>query len=477
MRVRLLIRSCLLLLIFSIICPSSYAAYDPNVTAVHEVNGSTYISYNGLLYKVVKTTVSVAIYSTNAAGFGVSYSFFGGVVFQKTKFLYGTTYEITRYDLDPSGPVDPTVVFPPDTDGDGLTDDYDPCPDTPNDKFRVWRVRNICEGFFYVFEVSGGCGEQNIYYNKSKFSSSKAAYDAATQDGRNNRACVSIDVVYLTGEQLADYFDLPNDANASTSPGDDIDTNLDDNSPVGTNSTLPHDPQDIPKPESDNIEFQKLIDQMERSQKLLSNDMYLNTEKVVSTLKSNHQEMALNQEREILQLGGVNRGLLDVANGLNDLNGNMQGVGTTIGESIGSSTEALKEQMTSDTDKIVDAISGIPNATVNVNMPEDSTDPISLPGTLNIPADGSTTLDPVAEDRVLSSKSRFMDSWADLKCSVSGLFSVNLSGSARLPSWSWNVLGRQVLIDFNDFATPLNWIGLAGLFIASISAIFIVIGR
>lgn len=110
------------------------------------------------------------------------------------------------------------------------------------------------------------------------------------------------------------------------------------------------------------------------------------------------------------------------------------------------------------------------NKNLKVELPE-----VKVSGEIKKPEE--VTLEPVSEDRIAEAKARFFDSWDTLKATVSDIFTANLSGTGRLPVWTWQVLGHTVIIDFNKYSTELNWIGLAGLFMASLSAIFIVLGK
>jgi hypothetical protein len=87
------------------------------------------------------------------------------------------------------------------------------------------------------------------------------------------------------------------------------------------------------------------------------------------------------------------------------------------------------------------------------------------------------SIEPVTPDRISISKQRFFDAWDGLKASVSGLFTVNLSGTGRLPVWHWLVLGRNVTIDFNQYANQLNWLSLAFVFLCTLGALFLVFGK
>jgi hypothetical protein len=116
------------------------------------------------------------------------------------------------------------------------------------------------------------------------------------------------------------------------------------------------------------------------------------------------------------------------------------------------------------------------NSTKTTNIHQEISLPeVHVSGSLN--KTNASSLEPVSEDRVLASKTRFQASWDALKLSLSDIFSVNLTGVGRLPVWTWSVLGHNIVIDFNRYDTELNWIGLAALFIVSISSIFIVIGK
>lgn len=87
------------------------------------------------------------------------------------------------------------------------------------------------------------------------------------------------------------------------------------------------------------------------------------------------------------------------------------------------------------------------------------------------------SIEPVTPDRISISKQRFLDAWDGLKASVSGLFTVNLSGTSRLPVWHWLVLGRNITIDFNQYAVQLNWLSLAFVFLCTLGALFLVFGK
>lgn len=116
------------------------------------------------------------------------------------------------------------------------------------------------------------------------------------------------------------------------------------------------------------------------------------------------------------------------------------------------------------------------NSTKTTNIHQEISLPeVHVSGSLN--KSNASSLEPVSEDRVLAAKTRFQASWDALKLSLSDIFSVNLTGVGRLPVWTWSVLGHNIIIDFNRYDTELNWIGLAALFIVSISSIFIVIGK
>ncbi len=116
------------------------------------------------------------------------------------------------------------------------------------------------------------------------------------------------------------------------------------------------------------------------------------------------------------------------------------------------------------------------NSTKTTNIHQEISLPeVHVSGSLN--KSNASSLEPVSEDRVEAAKTRFQASWDALKLSFSDIFSVNLVGVGRLPVWTWHVLDHIIVIDFNRYDTELNWIGLAALFIVSISSIFIVIGK
>lgn len=104
-----------------------------------------------------------------------------------------------------------------------------------------------------------------------------------------------------------------------------------------------------------------------------------------------------------------------------------------------------------------------------IKLPE-----VHVSGEINV---SSGSLEPVSQDRVEASRTRFQTSWNNLKQTFADMFTVNLTGIGRLPVWNWPMLGHVIVIDFNVYAEELNWLGLAFLFFATISAIFIVINH
>lgn len=115
------------------------------------------------------------------------------------------------------------------------------------------------------------------------------------------------------------------------------------------------------------------------------------------------------------------------------------------------------------------------NSTKTTNIHQEISLPeVHVSGSLDI---SNSSLEPVSADRVEAARLRFHESWQNLRLTFSEMFSVNLSGSGRLPSWTWVMLGHSIVIDFNQFATELNWLSLAFLFLATISSVFIVINH
>jgi hypothetical protein len=104
-----------------------------------------------------------------------------------------------------------------------------------------------------------------------------------------------------------------------------------------------------------------------------------------------------------------------------------------------------------------------------INLPE-----VHVSGSIK---ESNGTLEPVSADRVEAARTRFQESWNNLKLTFSEMFSVDLVGVGRLPVWNWPMLGHVIVIDFNNYADELNWLGLAFLFFATISAVFIVINH
>lgn len=131
------------------------------------------------------------------------------------------------------------------------------------------------------------------------------------------------------------------------------------------------------------------------------------------------------------------------------------------------------------------SVSNLTNNHAVYNTYNDSTEVTNIHQEISLPevhVSGSLelhngTIDPVSEDRVEAARLRFLEAWQDLKSMFMDMLSLNLPGSGRLPVWTWSMLGQTVVIDFNDFATELNWFGLAFLFLATVSSVFLVISK
>jgi hypothetical protein len=343
----------------------------------------------------------------------------------------------------------PPANLPQDTDGDGVKDDIDPCPDSYDEKFKLWRLKNVCTGSYYVFQITGECGVTETYTNPI-YNSQKSAID----DASANPDCAPVSAMGSASMSAQDFENWyaqhhPNVNVGGSSPDDAIpDLSIPD--PTGGNSTvhIPPKPVDASDPDS-----QKVIDQIERMKVAVEQAVQLSGQNVVGQVQVTGDQIVA--------------GLKGVTNAVNGLS--MGGVSTAVNSAAAtahSDSQAMLQKLEEIKNKPVS------NATASATLELPS---VSVSGSFTIPESG--VLEPVSEDRVIAAKQRFMTAWDNLKNSFTGIFDVSLSGSGSLPVWTWPMLGQNVVIDFNEYSTQLNWIGLALLFIASVYAIFIVFGN
>jgi hypothetical protein len=344
-----------------------------------------------------------------------------------------------------SGPTN----LPQDTDGDGVKDDIDPCIDSYDTNFKIYRAKNVCTGSYYFFQITGECGNTETYFNPI-YDSEKSAYE----DSLANPECSPISS-FATASMSAQDFENwyaqhhPNVNVGGSSPDDAIpDQSIPD--PTGGNSTvqIPPKPVDASDPDS-----QKVIDQIERMKVAVEQAVQFSGQKVAGQVQVTGDQIVA--------------GLKGVTNAVNGLS--MGGVSTAVNSAATtahSDSQAMLQKLEEIKNKPVS------NATASATLELPS---VSVSGSFTIPEPG--VLEPVSEDRVIAAKERFMNAWDNLKNSFSGIFDLNLSGSGSLPVWTWPILGQNIVIDFNEYSTELNWIGLALLFIASVYAIFIVFGN
>lgn len=104
--------------------------------------------------------------------------------------------------------------IPPDSDGDGVSDIYDPCPNSSDNYFSHYLVPNSCDGSYYFFQITGECGETKTYFNP-KYNAVGEAY----QDSMSHPNCTGDpQVKSVTPGQVQGFFDSHS---GSTSPAGD----------------------------------------------------------------------------------------------------------------------------------------------------------------------------------------------------------------------------------------------------------------
>lgn len=127
------------------------------------------------------------------------------------------------------------VPVPSDSDSDGLYDDHDPCPDTPDNYFNHYLVPNICDGSYYFFQITGECGETKTYYNP-KYSDVGAAY----QDSIAHPDCTGDpQVKSVTPGQVQGFFDSHSGSSSPAGDGVILDQPVDLTGGSSSNSTAP----------------------------------------------------------------------------------------------------------------------------------------------------------------------------------------------------------------------------------------------
>ncbi len=385
-----------------------------------------------------------------------------------------------------------------DSDGDGLDDDYDPCPDSEDKHIDITKTYNACTGEWYKFTVNGDSCDTGITYRNTKYSFAdlEDAMDAAKDAG-----CLvtAFSTSSMSAEEYQRWWEQEkNKAGASGPPAgrvDDTDSEVDgpvdfewDSSSNSTSSSS-NSTSDSSGSTSSNSSESSSGSASSNSTSAsgdsggdssgFGDDLKDSTDKVVDSIEKLGDDIDIDlkdQTRDLkLALAGttsaINAGSSRLSGDLGDVWSKLSGLGTTLnGVSTGIGNAAT--QAHTDAQAISDAVKSLAKA---VNGSGDVVE-LSMNGTGFEPPK-STDIEGVVSDRVSAAKSRFSNSWSGLQTSFNSIFTITLSGSSDLPKWTWNILGQTVVIDFNDYATELNWIAIAGVLFASISAIFIVFDK
>ncbi|MDD3472384.1 MAG: hypothetical protein PHS86_06345 [Syntrophaceae bacterium] len=338
-----------------------------------------------------------------------------------------------------------------DTDADGLPDINDPCPDNADNFFKHYLAPNSCDGSYYFFQITGECGETKTYYNP-KYSSVNEAYQDATA---NPNCSAEPEEKSVTPQQVANFF--ASNAGGSTAPAGSGVIPEDSVDLTGGNSTSTS-PQEVT---SDDPDTQKVIDAIKVMRETLEETLDKQTKKLVDS-----ENLAADRIVSTLKSGNnlVSGRLSGVENAINVLKGN---AGTyadqahTDSENIAKSIKDLAKAVNGSGDVVEVSVNG-----TDIELPPGMSTELENPS--------NSTLEPVKEDRVEASKQKFFTALQNLIDQYSNIFELNLSGTGKLPVWHWVLMGQTVTIDFNDYATELNWLGLAVVLIATISAVFIV---
>ena len=240
-----------------------------------------------------------------------------------------------------------------DSDSDGIKDDIDPCIDSPDDNYTIYRLKNHCTGSYYIFQVTGSCGKTKTYFNPIYTSLSSALDDAS-----NSPECNPVgngDRISMGALAFENWFDSHH---GDVGDGGELpDQSVPD--PTGGNSTSPSVPPSQVDP--DNPSNQKLLDQIERLKAGLENTITAASAKVANEV----------------QIAGAN-----VVSGLNRVQGAVNGLGSGI-SSVGSAIGSASSLAHSDANMLaqkLDAINtglqglGGGNATVSGGMSAEEMD-------------------------------------------------------------------------------------------------------
>lgn len=234
------------------------------------------VEFNGLIYTISDTVTQ------------------GGIVAEKSKFVYYPISDHPTYLVrgslflifvgpDSSGKwakfngysIISSVPVPPDTDNDGVPDNRDPCPNTADSNFNIYRVGNSCDGGYFWFQVTGECGKTKNNYNP-KYNS----MNEAVNDSKVKIKCTDVATLTISAKQLADFWaststnssavaSAPDNATAPISFGD-----ITGATGVGvTNSTYP---------KSDDNLNQELIDSIEQLKNDLKGSLDSNSAKALA---------------------------------------------------------------------------------------------------------------------------------------------------------------------------------------------------
>ncbi|GAB1411222.1 hypothetical protein MASR1M90_23760 [Desulfovibrionales bacterium] len=346
---------------------------------------------------------------------------------------------------------------PVDTDGDGLNDVDDPCPDTPDTNLSVYRAKNSQTGSYYFFQITGDCGKTISYMNPIY-----ASWDEMIEAAKQEPDPFAVDTVSMNPQDFQKWKDsLTGDKpiGSESLPG----TN-----PFSPDPTGPNTPSPLPPvPESSDPDTQKVIQEIERLKSSITRDVKESSSKITNQIETSTNKIV----GALKGVGGSGASMVGVENKLSTTN---------------SKLGAIEGAISSGNEDIVGALGDIKEAVENIKVGSGSGggngtgEDESGPDLSGFPefevGETNSSFGKVEEEKITAAKQSFESSVNTLKASVTGILNANLSGSSSLPVWNWSILGHNITIDINQFASTLNYVGIALILCASISAIFIVFG-
>lgn len=224
---------------------------------------------------------------------------------------------------------DNAIAYYNDTDGDGLFDSLDPCSNSTDSNFTVYRTKNRCTGGYYFFQITGSCGNTKTYHSP-EYANISDAYNAAKNAPPECFSAVrDTDRIAMSLDELKNFWDSRGDSANGT--GELPSKDLISSDPTGGNNTSSVPPKEVDASDPDN---QKIINQLERLKIGIEDSIHSTSEKVRSQVQISGNAIV----DAIKGLGGTDHG---VANAVGSASNVAHADSQALGEKLDSIAEKI----------------------------------------------------------------------------------------------------------------------------------------